>query len=146
MAVGGWLADNPKLILTLDRVRIGKNCLLIIFLLLINKFDTLGNVLSYIILLAIALRNVEGALKALSISGLMIVANSVLVTRGDLFTPLKFLLLIAAIFCGSGLYAVATYWRVKMSHYFVIHPHDCWRWLPDDLCPNPNLNSLEDQL
>jgi len=93
----GRLADNPKLILTLDRVRIGKNCLLIIFLLLMNKFGTLGNVLSYIILLAIALRNVEGALKALSISGLMIVASSFLVAHSVLFAPLKFVLLIAAV-------------------------------------------------
>ena len=76
--------------------RIGKNLLLIISLIVVNKFGTLGNVLCYLVLFAMALKNTEGALKALSISGLLIVASEFFVIHGAPFGPLKFLLLLVA--------------------------------------------------
>ncbi len=76
--------------------RLRRSVLLIIALLLLNKLGTPGNLLCYAFLFPMALRSPQGALKALSISGLLITASDFFVTRGAPVGPLKYVLLLVA--------------------------------------------------
>lgn len=73
---------------------IGKNVALITALLLINRLGTAGNIACYAVLLLMAVRSPLGALKALSISGLVITASEFFVVRGGFVAPLKYILLL----------------------------------------------------
>lgn len=72
------------------------NLFVIISLLFVNKLGAPGNLLCYAVLMGMALRTPAGALKALSISGLLIVASDFFVTRGAPAGPLKYVLLLVA--------------------------------------------------
>lgn len=76
--------------------RLIRNGAIIVFLLLVTKLGTPGNLLCFAILSAMALRNATGALMALSTTALLIVTSEVLVTRSGVFSLLKFWILLIA--------------------------------------------------
>lgn len=73
--------------------RLRDQALLITALLLVNKLGNVGNIACYVFLFAWALRSPQDAIKAVSVSGLIIMASDFFVTHGELIAPLKFLLL-----------------------------------------------------
>jgi len=86
----------PAAIDYFSKFRLQKNVALIVFLLLVNKLGIPGNLLCYAALFFMALKGPQGAIKALSISGLLIAASDFYVSRGAPVGPLKYLLLLVA--------------------------------------------------
>ena len=72
------------------------NGLFIAVVFFLNKFDLPGSLLAYLCLFVMAFRSTEGAIKALSLGALMIVANSYLVSINSAHTFLRFPLVAVA--------------------------------------------------
>ena len=72
------------------------NVIVICFIFGINRFENLGNLVSYLCLCIMVLRGTEGALKGLSISGIIVLANPSIISKGPLIAPLKFVLIFLA--------------------------------------------------
>lgn len=76
--------------------RLIRNGAIILFLLLVTKLGTPGNLICFAVLTVLALRNAVGALMALSMTALLIITSEVLVTRSGVFSLLKFWILLIA--------------------------------------------------